>query len=103
MKNYWNISKEIEELEQIGWFVENQSDGNVIVPVVCIEKAYPFNDGKKYHICFPNSDIHNESQELFTNYTIVITDLEDNPYDTEIVCFDSFNECVDFIYGKEIV
>ena len=103
MKNYWDISEEINELQEIGWFVEDKRDENVIVPLVSIEKAYPFNDDKRYFLCFPNSDVHNEGQELFTNYTIVITDKDENPYDEEIVSFDTFKECVDYIYGEEIV
>ena len=101
-KNFWDISNYKEELEEIGWFVQDDRDSNAIVPILVVEKAYPFNDDKRYHICFPNSDFHNESQELFSNYTIVITDHYDNPYDAdEIVSFDTFKECVDYIYGEE--
>jgi hypothetical protein len=93
----------IEQFEDLGWEVQDLTDGNCPAPIIELGKSYPFCEGLKYQIVCPNSTIDNADNEEYDKFDVYVFSIDDEECDNvlEQQEFATFDGVCDFIYGEE--
>jgi hypothetical protein len=93
----------INQFEELGWDVQDLTDGNCTCPIIEVSKSYPFCEGLKYKVICPNSTIDNVDNEEFAKFDVYVFSIDDEECDIvlEQQEFVMFWDVCNFIYGEE--